>query len=61
MSDYIIQTWNAGQSRWIERLTITTDDIGALFDQANTEQVALPNGTKWRIIEAVPVCADNIK
>jgi len=61
MGDYIIQTWNNAQSRWIDRLTITTDDIVSLLDQANTEQVSMTNGTRWRIIEAVRMCADNIK
>jgi len=61
MGDYIIQTWNNAQSRWVERITVSTNDFQSLLDQANTEQVSMTTGTRWRIIEAVQVCADNIK
>ena len=61
MGDYMIQTWSVPQSKWVDRLAITTNDFQSLLDQANAEQTTMTTGTRWRIIQEVPMCADNIK
>ena len=62
MTTYTLQTWSVPQSKWIDQIEVNTSDIQNILQQSESFQItSMANGTRWRIISKIPICAENIK